>query len=196
LFFDIIIKMEKEKTFYARNRKEWRDWLEKNHDKEKKIALIKYKKHTGKPSLSHKESMEEAICFGWIDTTIKKLDEDRYLRRFARRNDKSRWSDNTLSYGKKLVKEGKMHPAGMKRYLEGLSRPTHDAGISKNPSVPEDLKKELRKKGKAEENFAAFPRSYKRMYLRWIERAKLSETRKKRIGEVVKRALENKKKWN
>ena len=82
--------MEKVKAFYPKNRQEWRNWLEKNHDKEKKVAVIKYKKHTGKPSISHKESMEEAICFGWIDTTLKRLDDERYGVTFVKRNKNSR----------------------------------------------------------------------------------------------------------
>ena len=181
--------MNSEKKIYFKDRKEWRAWLKKNHKKEKKIAIIKYKKHTGKPSLSHKESMEEAICFGWIDTTIKRLDEDRYLRRFAKRSDKSRWSENTLGYAKELIKQKKMAPEGVKYYLEGLKKPTHDFGIARNPEIPNALKIELEKNKKAKENFDKFATSYKKMYLRWIERAKRKETREKRIKEVVKRAI-------
>ena len=93
------------KTFHPKSRKEWRDWLIKNHKKEKTIFLVKYKKHTNKPSISHNEAMEEAICCGWIDTTVKKLDDERYGNHFVKRNEKSRWSKNTLSYAKKMVKE-------------------------------------------------------------------------------------------
>ena len=76
--------------------------------------------------------MEEAICFGWIDTTIKRLDEDTYLRHFSRRNKNSKWSDNTLGYAKQLIKEKKMTPIGLEFYKEGLKKPTHDHGIPKN----------------------------------------------------------------
>ena len=81
----------------AGTHKAWRAWLQKHHLKEKKVGLICHKKHTGKLFLTHREAMEDAICFGWIDTTIKRLDEDRYIRYFARRTDKSRWSENTYS---------------------------------------------------------------------------------------------------
>lgn len=188
--------MDSEKTVYAKNKDEWRAWLEKNHLKETKIALIKYKKHTGKPSLTHKESMDEAICFGWIDTTIKRLDEDRYMRRFARRNKNSKWSDATLGYAKRLIAEGKMSPYGLQMYKEGLAKPTHDAGIPKNPTMPADLKKALKENPTAETIFKTFPPSYTRTYYRWILRAKQPATRAKRIDAVVKRALENRKKWN
>src|ERR1051325_4388110 len=103
-----ILKNLSEPHVYCGTRQKWRNWLEQNHQKTTKIALLLYKKHTGKPSLSHRESMEEAICFGWIDTTIKRLDEDRYLRRFSRRTSKSKWSENTLSYAKALLTAGKM----------------------------------------------------------------------------------------
>ena len=182
-----------ETHIYCATRQEWRAWLEKNHDKEIRISLLKYKKHTGKPSLGHLESMEEAICFGWIDTTIKRLDEDRYVRRFARRNSKSKWSRNTLSYAKRLIAEGRMTPAGMKFYLEGLKRPVHDHDIPKNPEMPKDLKAAFSKNKKARLNFDAFPPSVRRLFLRWIESAKRTETRLKRIREVVQRAVEKRK---
>ena len=107
---------------YVRNREEWREWLKRNHLKESKVAIVIYKKHTGKPSLSQRESMEEAICFGWIDTTVKRLDEDRYIRNFSRRTANSRWSRNTRRYARDMMKEGKMSPEGMRRYKEGLAR--------------------------------------------------------------------------
>ncbi|MEK6819504.1 MAG: hypothetical protein AABY10_06255, partial [Nanoarchaeota archaeon] len=145
--------MEKEKIFHAKSREEWRNWLEKNGDKEKKVALIKYKKHTGKPSLTHKESMEEAICFGWIDTTIKRLDEERYIRHFVKRNKNSRWSNATLSYARNLIKQKKMTPEGLKFYKEGLKKPVIDHGLPRNPETPKELIKELEKNNKAKENF-------------------------------------------
>src|SRR5438105_15579910 len=130
--------MKKAKAIYFKNKKEWRQWLRKNHKKEKSVAVIKYKKHTGKPSLSHKESIEEAISFGWIDTTIKRLDENRYLRNFSKRGANSRWSTATLGYAKQLIKEKRMSPEGLKYYLEGLKKPTLDAGLH-NIEMPREL---------------------------------------------------------
>lgn len=186
--------MEKERVIYCKDTKEWRAWLEKNHLKEQKVALLKYKKHTGKPSLSHKESMDEAICFGWIDTTIKRLDDDRYIRRFARRTDASKWSVNTLTYGKRLLREGKMSPEGIRRYKEGVRKKPFDADRVENPSTPADLTSALKDRN-LEKKFDAFAPSYKRMYLRWIEQAKQPATRKKRIDAVLQRVQENRKKW-
>lgn len=173
----------------------WRAWLAKHHLQEKSIAVMRYKKHTGKPSPSHQELMHAAICFGWIDTTVKRLDADRYLVRFARRTDASKWSDNTLRYAKQLLAEGKMSPEGIKRYNEGLTRPTLDHGIPKNPRMPSDLKRELAQKG-ALAQFEAFPPSARRMYLRWLAYAKQETTRTKRKEQIIARALANQKKWN
>ena len=182
---------DKIKKFYAKNRKEWRKWLLKNHKKEGKVNLIKYKKHTGKPSLTSKEAMEEAICFGWIDTTIKKLDEERYMQRFSKRSKNSRWSKNTLKYGKILIKKGKMAKAGMEAYKKGLKKKPLDHKLSKNPKTPEDLIKKLNKKAK--QNFDKMAPSYRRFYIWWIENAKRTETRKRRIKHVVERVKEGKK---
>lgn len=178
----------------ARDQRMWRTWLAKHHLKETSVELLVYKKHTGKPSMSHREAMEEAICFGWIDTTLKRLDHDTFVRRFARRTDKSKWSDNTLSYAKRLLAEGRMTPEGVKRYREGKSRPTHDHGIPKNPRVPSDLKQALETKN-AHKQFTAFPKSARRMFLRWLAYAKQPATRQKRIDSIVTRALTNQKQW-
>ncbi len=101
---------------------EFRDWLLSNHDKEKRVELVVHKKHTKKPSPSHRELLEEALCFGWIDTTINRLDEDKFIRTFVRRNKNSRWSENTLSYARKLIKEKRMTPSGLIFYKEGLRK--------------------------------------------------------------------------
>ena len=179
--------MDIRKTVYAKTREEWGAWLEKNHEKESKIGLIRYKKHTGKPSPSHKEAMIEAIRFGWIDTTVNRLDNEKYIITFVKRNKNSRWSNNTLGYAKELEKQGKMSPAGLSAYKHGLSRPTHDFGIPANPEVPEDLA-EILNKEKARGKFDSFSTSYKRTLLRWLLKAKLPETKKKRIEIIVKLA--------
>lgn len=176
-------------------RQDFRNWLEKNHEKESKVKVIHHKKHTGKSSMSHREGIEEALCFGWIDTIINKLDEDTYMRTFIKRTDKANWSINTLSYAKKLLKENKMFPQGIKRYKEGLKKKPHDFDRIKNPEVPEILKIELRKNKKLEENFNNFSPSYKKALLYYLLSAKLPETQQKRIKDILKRAKENKRSW-
>jgi uncharacterized protein YdeI (YjbR/CyaY-like superfamily) len=177
--------MEAIEQIYFPTRTAWRNWLKKNDLSKRKIAVIVYKKHTGKSSLSQKELMEEAICFGWIDTTVKKLDYRRYLRYFVRRNNKSKWSKNTLRYARDLMKEGKMSAEGIKRYKEGLERKPHDEGIPKNPRVPKYFLEEIEKETRAKENFDKIPPSYKRTLLRWLLRAKLEETKTKRVKIIV-----------
>ncbi len=169
-------------------RDEFRTWLEHNHQKENKVAIILYKKHTAKSFPTHREMVEEAICFGWIDTTVKRLDEDRYIRHFTKRNKNSRWSNNTIGYAKELVKQKKMTPQGMKYYLEGLAKPTHDFGIPQNPPMPDALQKALAKNVTAQSNFANYPPSMKKMLFRWILRGKREETRAKRIRVIVAKA--------
>jgi uncharacterized protein YdeI (YjbR/CyaY-like superfamily) len=175
-------------TITALDRNDFRKWLVNNHNKEIKVAVKVYKKHTGKPSPSHRELMEEAICFGWIDTTIKRFDEDLYIRNFCKRNKNSRWSDNTLSYGKDLIERKKMTPTGLKFYKEGLSKPTQDHGIPKNPSIPIELKNALAKDKVARDNFDSFSASIKRTFYRWLLRGKLEATRSKRIKSIVEKA--------
>lgn len=169
----------------AYDRKDFRNWLKKNHKKESKVAVILHKRHTGKTAPTHRELIEEAICFGWIDTTIKRVDENTFIRHFSKRTKNSRWSDNTLSYAKQLLKDKKLNPQGLEFYKLGLLKPTHDHGIPKNPEMPVELKETLAKDKKAKANFEAFSPSVKRTYYRWILRGKLAPTREKRVAQVV-----------
>ncbi|MEZ4156471.1 MAG: YdeI/OmpD-associated family protein [Candidatus Paceibacterota bacterium] len=180
------------KEFEVFSAEDFRKWLEKNHDKEEKVALIIHKKHTGKSFPTHKEVMFEAICFGWIDTTIKRIDEDRYIRHFSRRNKNSKWSDNTLSYAKQLKKEGKMTERGLHFYKEGLKKPTHDAGIPKNPNMPKELAAALKKNKTARKFFEKLSPSKKRPIYRWYLSAKQEATKKKRLEKILELAKKEK----
>jgi uncharacterized protein YdeI (YjbR/CyaY-like superfamily) len=164
--------------------KDFRKWLKKNHLSKKKVRIVLHKKHTGKKSPGYQDQLDEAICFGWIDTTVRRLDEDRYMRDFSKRNKDSKWSDNTLSYGKRLLEAGRLMPEGLKYYQLGLSKPTHDFGIPKNPDMPLELKKGLVEKGLKREFDKQSP-SKKKMLYRWILRAKRKETREKRVNETI-----------
>ncbi len=180
-------------TFNATTRSEWRKWLRKNHRSEKFVWLVKHKVHTGKPTLSHRESMEEAICYGWIDTIVKRLDSDRYMRGFAKRNSNSRWSSATRSYANDLIKKRKMTKAGMQAYLSGLKKPTIDMGLPQDAKIiPDDLREELGKSD-ALANFEKLAPSYRRYYLRWLARAKRQETRQKRLKIIIENSLKSKK---
>ena len=172
---------------------DFRRWLKKHHAKKSKVALVVHKRHTGKPAPTHREVIEEAICFGWIDTTIKRLDEDTFVRYFSRRTEKSKWSDNTLSYAARLHKEGRMEAQGLHYYKLGKAKPTHDHGIPKNPDMPMELKQALAKNAKAKAAVEAYPPSTKRTLFRWLLRAKQPATKQKRIKQIIASALANKK---
>jgi len=168
------------KSVIVKTRKQWRNWLSKNHDKEKKVSLVSYKKHTGVPSINHRESMDEAICFGWIDTTIKRLDEEKFQRTFVKRKSNANWSKNTLSYAEKLIEEKKMMPAGLKAYELGKKKLPHDHDA--NYEIPKELEKLFAKNKRAEKDYQNLTPSYRKGINRWINRAKLKETKEKRIN--------------
>lgn len=170
---------------------DWRNWLKENHLSEKKVGMISHKKHTGKPSISHREAMEEAIAFGWIDTTLNRLDEERYIRYFVKRGENASWSKNTLKYGKELFSKGRMSPFGILRFNQGLKKKPHDYGIPANPKMPEELKKELENKNLSEK-FSSLAPSLKKQFYRAILRAKRKETRKQRIEKIIKNLPINK----
>ena len=172
---------------------DFRAWLAANSNSAKRVALIIYKKHTGKPSPSHRELLDEAICYGWIDTTIKRLDDDRYIRHFARRTSKSTWSNNTLAYARLLEKQGRLQPYGKEMYELGKTKPVHDDGIPRNPDMPGDLRRALDKNPKAKAAVDVCPPSTKKMFYRWILSGKRPETREKRVQKVIANVLEGKK---
>jgi uncharacterized protein YdeI (YjbR/CyaY-like superfamily) len=178
------------KSITAYKREDFRSWLKKNHKKEKRLAIILFKKHTGKPTPSHKELMEEAICYGWIDTTIKRLDDERFIRNFSKRNKNSKWSENTLSYAKDLIKRGMMKEQGLEFFKLGKKKPTHDIDIPKNPNIPRKLREELEKNKKAKENFSKYSKSTKRILYRWLLSGKQEQTREKRIKRIIKLSKE------
>lgn len=172
-------------TITAYTKEDFRKWLEKNHEKEQKVALVLHKRHTGQKAPTHRELIEEAICFGWIDTTIKRLDESVYIRHFSKRTKNSTWSRNTLGYAKTLIKEGRMREQGLHFYKLGSKKKPHDHGIPENPDQPLELKKALAKNPKAEKIFATLPPSTKKMLYRWFLRAKRPETKEKRSNQII-----------
>ena len=171
-------------TIYSRE--EFRKWLHKHHKNADKMSVILFKKHTGKTAPTHREMIEEAICFGWIDTTIKRLDEDRFMRHFSKRNKNSKWSRNTISYAKQLIKDGKMSEQGIVFYKLGLAKPTHDHGIPDNPNMPRELKEALLKEKDVHKKFVKLSPSARKTFYRWIIRGKQKETRAKRISHIIK----------
>lgn len=180
------------KTFYAKNQSAWRKWLEKNHRRENAVWLIIYKKETGIPSIYYPEAVDEALCFGWIDSKPNKRDEESYYQFFAKRNPKSKWSKVNKEKVERLIKTGKMHHSGLSMIELAKKSGTWDAlNEVENITIPPDLEAALKKNPLAKNNFNAFSRSSKRGILEWILNAKKAETREKRIQETVMLAAKN-----
>ena len=177
------------KTLYVTNRDEWRRWLEKNHRTEKEVWLIYYKKHTGKPRIPYEDAVEEAICFGWIDTTVRRIDDERYAQKYTPRKPRSKWNKRNIERAEKMIREGRMTDAGLKEFNE---KTEYEEAIE-TLEIPLDLKKALMASRKAWKNFQGFAPSYRRLYIYYLTSAKRAETRKNRIERIVKRAEENKK---
>ena len=181
------------KLFY--NRTEWRKWLEENHSKEDGLWLIHYKKKSNKKSVSHPDAVEEALCFGWIDSKLKRIDEERFILRYTPRKGKSVWSKINKDTAEKMIQLGKMTGAGLEKIKIAKKQGLWDSAYTnlKKDRIPSDLKKALLKNKKAWNNFNNFANSYRNSYIGWIKGAKSDITRKKRIDEVIRRSIENKK---
>ncbi|OSZ79409.1 hypothetical protein CAP35_14475 [Chitinophagaceae bacterium IBVUCB1] len=180
------------KTYYAKSRAAWRAWLDKNHAKETSVWLIIYKKDSGVASVYYPEAVEEALCYGWIDSKPNKRDEQSYYQFFSKRNPKSKWSGINKASVARLEKAGLMMPAGSKMVELAKATGTWDALNDIDAIViPADLMAALKKHKGAWQHFDAFPKSVKRGILEWITNAKRPETRAKRIAETAEKAAQN-----
>jgi uncharacterized protein YdeI (YjbR/CyaY-like superfamily) len=183
----ILSCIKKQMEIFFKTRKEWHRWLEKNHDKTEEVWLVYYKKHTGKPCLAYFDAVEEALCYGWIDGKIKRINNEYYIQRYTPRRPGSRWSKYNVERIEKLVKEGRMEPAGLKVFKEALEKPEliYDNKTTGEPVVPEDLMKAFYDNETAFGNFLNFPQSARRIYIEWLNSAKKAETRSRRIEKIV-----------
>lgn len=183
------------KTLYVKDRIEWRNWLEKNHESEKEIWLIYYKKHSGKQRIPYDDAVEEALCFGWIDSLVKTIDDEKYMQKYTPRKKNSVWSKHNVIRCEKMIKERKMTTIGLEHIRQAKKNGKwQEACISKKQhELPKDLKLALKKDKSAWENFNRFAPSYKKNYIEWVLSAKKQETINKRIQEIVKRSRLNQK---
>jgi len=174
------------------SRAEWRAWLDANHESAESIWLVTFKKASGKPYVSYGAVVEEAICFGWIDSLRRKLDDERSMLLLSPRRPGSAWSKVNKDRVERMNAAGKMHPAG----LQKIEQSKTDGSWTflddvEALVVPDDLVVALAEYDNAEENFAGFPRSVKRGILEWIKQAKRAETRSKRVRETAELASKN-----
>ncbi|MFA6001949.1 MAG: YdeI/OmpD-associated family protein [Thermoleophilia bacterium] len=176
------------------NREEWRAWLEENHDKSDGIWLAYYKKHTGKSSVQYEEAVEEALCFGWIDSQVNAIDDERYMQHYTPRRRSSIWSQSNKERVHRLLVEGRMTEYGMAAVLEAQKGGNWETLTDvDNLVVPDDLSEALSANEKAEAFFNRINASDQKAYLFWITSAKQEETRKKRIKMTVKQLAKNKR---
>ncbi|UCE97394.1 MAG: YdeI/OmpD-associated family protein [Dehalococcoidia bacterium] len=187
--------MEQDKVHYFKDRYQWYQWLLKNHNTTHEIWLLHYKKSSNRVGMTYDEAVEEAICFGWIDGKLKSIDNETFLLRYSPRKARSVWSMLNKERAEKLIKMGKMTSAGLLKIEEAKRNGYWNKAYTnkKKDKLPDDLKQALLKDSKTWSNFSNFANSYRNTYIGWVESAKTEETRKRRIAEVVRRSLINKK---
>jgi len=180
------------KTFDASTVDTWRGWLERHHASESEVWLIFHKKHTGKPSVTYKDALDEALCYGWIDSLIKRIDADRYARKFTPRKLESNWSSVNIKRYEQLKAANRLAAPGLARSPDG--RPVVDGVRAYKPNVvPGYIAKAIKKDDKAWPLFEKLAPSHRRMYVMWIDSAKRDETRQKRIAGAIKMLRAGKK---
>ena len=157
--------------------------------------LIYYKKHTGKPIIPYDDAVEEAICFGWIDSIIKRIDDEKYARKFTPRTEDSRWSELNKKRAKKMIAAGKMTKAGLQKIEEAKRNGiwSQTSTQRKQFELSPEFEKNLKFNKKAWRNFNNLAPSYKKNYIGWVMSAKREETRKHIFNEVLRCLEQNKK---
>lgn len=179
-------------SVYPKGRNEWRAWLATHHAVEVGVWLIRFKKAIGKPTIDYDAAVEEALCFGWVDSRPNKLDDERSLLWFAPRKAGTGWSKPNKERVDRLIAAGLMTASGLAKVDAARKDGSWTAlDTVELLEVPGDLRLALNIHPVAAENFAAFPRSVKRSILEWIQNAKKPETRAARVGETARLAKEN-----
>lgn len=181
---------------YFENIDEWEKWLAKNHAAETELWLIYYKKHTKKRSIPYNDSVKVALCYGWIDSLVKRIDEDCYARKFNPRKDKSVWSESNKKRIAELLKTGKMQKAGLAK-VEAAKQNGNWEKIICPPAIEKgisaDFQIELNKNPKAKIYFESLTKSQQNQFNIWVNMAKRTKTKQKRIKESITLLNNNKR---
>lgn len=173
-------------TFCPASRQEWRQWLQEHHERAASVWLVYYKKKANRPSLSWSEAVDEALCFGWIDSTARPIDEEKFMQFFTKRKAGSAWSKINKDKVKRLTAAGLMMPAGRK--CIALARKNGSWSILDEVEagrIPKDLEDAFTSKRGSKAYFTALSKSVQKIYLSKLVLAKRPETRLKRIQEIV-----------
>lgn len=181
-------------SYHPMTRGEWREWLAQNHATASGVWFVYFKKHTGKPRVTYDEAVEEALCFGWVDSLPRTFDEDRSKLLFTPRKQKSVWSKPNKERVERMIANGLMTESGLVKIETAKRDGSWDAlNASDNLEIADDLAKAFRKVRAAEKNFQAFPSGVKKAILQWLNSAKLAATRSARIEKLVVMAAQNKR---
>jgi uncharacterized protein YdeI (YjbR/CyaY-like superfamily) len=173
------------KTLYVTHRRAWRGWLARNHARQKEIWLIYYKKHTGKPRIPYNDAVEEALCYGWIDSIIKRVDDDRTAQRFSPRRAKSFLSETNKERARRLIKAKRMTRLGLEKIK---------AQLDEDYAHAQDIIAMLKKDPATWRNFQAFSEWYQRIRVGWIDGARhRPEIFQQRLRYFLKMTAQNKK---
>lgn len=173
------------------DRKAWRSWLDSHSFNKSEAWLVIRKKHSALPGLSLADAVEEALCFGWIDSTLNTLDDQTYLLRFSPRKPNSVWSIINIHRVEKLQRSGHMTEVGLAAVQAAKENGQWQAAIDRENTdkIPSELEVALRRMKGATEAYLNLPSSKRKQYIYWLQNAKREETRQKRIAEIVRLAL-------
>ena len=186
--------MEETEVYCPANQQEWRKWLEKNHQQKNSVWLVIHKKNTANTNLSWSQAVDHALCFGWIDSTKRTIDAERYKQYFCKRKAVSNWSKINKEKVTYLTKKGLMTQAGHKSIAIAKANGSWTIlDTVEALEIPADLAEELKKRKGATEFFVALSKSGKKQLLYWVISAKRKETRQKRIQEIAENAGKNQK---
>lgn len=172
------------KTFDARTIERWHAWLETHHASASEIWLIFHKHHTGRPSVAYLDALDEALCYGWIDSLVRRIDDDRYARKFTPRKADSKWSAINRKRYAALEAAGRLTPAGKARSPKGAA--SYSSRPTKPSAVPPYITATLKKTPAAWSYFQSLAPSHQRHYVGWIHMAKQQATRERRLAEAVR----------
>lgn len=182
-------KIDKFEDVHPLSRDEWRAWLAENHDKSEGCWFVYYKKHTGKPRVNYDDAVEEALCFGWIDSLARGVDDERSKLLMTPRKPKSIWSRPNKERVEKVIADGLMTDVGLAKIREAKADGSWNAlDSSDRLEVPLDLEKAFKKNRKAREYWDGFAPSARKAILYWLGTAKREETRKARVEKIVSMA--------
>ena len=182
------------KSFTPSSREDWHNWLKLNHQTKSSIWLVYYKKDSNHPTISYSDAVDEALCFGWIDSKVKSIDEHSFMQFFSQRKPKSVWSKVNKAKAQTLIDEDLMQEAGYETIRiakENGSWTILDA--IEALIIPEDLEQSFRDNSGTKDYFESLSHSDKRNILQWLVSAKRQETREKRIQNIIVSAQNNQK---